>query len=95
MQNVIIAHGVNNVAIVAIIVVILLAAGLISITFQPVLYNLAFLTDFWMDTANVHDDLEITRDNIYNVSIGIPIIVVMLVGLWAYITATRRDDGSW
>ena len=93
----IIAHGVNNVAIVAIIVIILslLAAGLISITFQPVLYALAFNTDFWNDSANVHDDLEITRDNIYNVSIGIPILAVMLIGLWAYITATRRDDGSY
>jgi len=73
------------------IIVSIFAVGIAILSFQPAVFSLAYNTSFW-DDPNINDDIAFFRDAMYNASIAIPIFMIAVIALWAYLTTNRRAE---
>lgn len=85
------------VAIILLFVISLFSVGIAIIVFQPAMFTLSYETTFWKqcDTeagVSVDERLCILRDSLYSGTIAIPIFMVAIAGVWAYLAVNRRDD---
>jgi len=80
------------VAIILLTIISIFAVGIAVLVFQPALFDLSYETNFWKDPSNVDVRLNIMRDTLYSGTIAIPIFMIGIVALWAYLAVNRRDD---
>jgi hypothetical protein len=80
-----------GVAIIVILVISILGAGIGIITFQPAVKTLSFDTGFW-DQSDVDLRIQQQRDSLYDASIAIPAFVIGVAILYAYLSANRSRE---
>lgn len=68
------------------------AVGIAVIVFQPAMFDLSFETNFWKDPTNPDPRLSIMRDSLYSGTIAIPVFMIGIIAIWAYLSVNRRDD---
>jgi len=64
------------------------ATGLLSLIFMPVMYNLAYISPYWLTAP---EEQLVIRDNIYNIFLILPIATIGAIILWMYMASARRD----
>lgn len=79
------------VAILVMIIVSIFAVGIGILSFQPAVFELAWNNSFW-DDPTINDDILFFRDAMYNASLAIPIFMIAIIVLWAYLTTNRRAE---
>lgn len=86
------------VAIILLTVVSVFSVGMAIIVFQPALFDLSYNTTFWEQCndsglgTSINTQLCIQRDSLYSGTIAIPIFMIAVAGIWAYLSVNRRDD---
>lgn len=76
------------VAIIILATLSIFATGIAMIVFMPVMHDLAFEQEIWIDAPQ---DAKIVRNTIYNAALALPIFMIGAIILWAYLSVTRRD----
>ncbi len=85
------------VAIILLFVVSVFSVGMAIIVFQPALFDLSYNTTFWLQCntgsgISINTQLCVQRDSLYSGTIAIPIFMIAVAGVWAYLAVNRRDD---
>lgn len=86
------------VAIILLFVVSVFSVGMAIIVFQPAIFQLSYNTTFWEQCEGAGLGIEINtrlciqRDSLYSGTIAIPIFMIAVAGIWAYLAVNRRDD---
>ena len=85
------------VAIILLFVVSVFSVGMAIIVFQPALFTLSYNTTFWEQCESgagisINTQLCVQRDSLYAGTIAIPIFMIAVAGIWAYLAVNRRDD---
>ncbi len=82
------------VAIIVLVIISIFAVGIAMITFQPAIFDLSYNTAFWDDqiNPNVAPELRILRDTLYNATIAVPVLMLGVIAVWAFLAVSRRDD---
>ena len=85
------------VAIILLFVVSIFSVGMAIIVFQPALFDLSYNTTFWEQCntgsgISINTQLCVQRDSLYSGTIAIPIFMIAVAGIWAYLAVNRRDD---
>ncbi|MGI0021512.1 MAG: hypothetical protein ACRD9Q_01505 [Nitrososphaeraceae archaeon] len=62
-------------------------------SFQPAVQSLAYESSFWNSTSTLENaDIVFFRDTMYNASLAIPIFMLAIIAIWAFLSANRRAD---
>jgi hypothetical protein len=85
------------VAIILLFVVSIFSVGMAIVVFQPALFQLSYNTTFWEQCnagagISINTQLCVQRDSLYSGTIAIPIFMIAVAGIWAYLAVNRRDD---
>ncbi|SVC86906.1 uncharacterized protein METZ01_LOCUS339760 [marine metagenome] len=68
-------------------VIAIFSIGLGFMIGMPIMYELAYNASWW-DNANSQS--LVLRDNLYSIFMLMPLILISVVVLWAYMAATRK-----
>jgi Na+/phosphate symporter len=70
----------------------ILATGMMSLIFMPVMYQLAYTQPYW---ATAPANQLVIRDNLYNIFLILPIMTIGAIILWMYMASARKDQGTY
>ena len=74
-------------------IIAIFSVGIAVLSFQPAVRSLGYDTTFWNSTDTLDNpDIIFFRDTMYNASLAIPIFMLAIIAIWAFLSSNRRAE---
>jgi len=74
-------------------IIAIFSVGIAILSFQPAVRSLGYDTSFWNATSTQSNaDIIFFRDTMYNASLAIPIFMIAIIAIWAFLSSNRRAE---